>query len=378
VVRSIASTSPASFTLHAGPRAIDHIRRRGLSPADVRCVPAAAGGPKGLGLLPLDARLFGRDGWLHAAPDLTLVGASIGAWRLFCAAQRDADAAMARLREGYLSQRFTRKPTPRQVSDQSRLLARTLLVEGRLPPLRDGVSLAVITARARGALSGRHGPAAFMHSAARNLAGRRHLAANMARVVFSSDSDSDSGPRHDGGRDDLQRAARAFPPACDAFGCTRVALTDANAEDALLASGSIPLIFTPVRDPAGAPPGDYWDGGLIDYHLLLPYQQFDGLVLYPHFVPFITPGWLDKYLPWRRHARAHRWLDNLVLISPSPALLARLPNGKLPDRNDFTRYGERQDERERDWRRAVAECERLADEVMAWLERPDPARLQPI
>jgi hypothetical protein len=352
-----AAADARSFTVHAGPRAAAWIRKRGLAPADIRCVPAAAGGPKGLGLLPLDLRLFGRGGWLHEATNLHLVGASIGAWRLFCAAQRDADAALTRLREGYLSQRFPRKPTPRQVSDQSRLLARALLDDGRLPPLRDGVSLSVITARARGALARGHGAAAFMHSAARNLAGRRHLAAHMERVVFAS-------------------GASAFPPVCDAFGCTRVPLTDANAEDALLASGSIPLIFTPVRDPSGAPPGAYWDGGLIDYHLLLPYQQFDGLVLYPHFVPFITPGWLDKYLPWRRHARAHHWLDNLLLIAPSPAFLARLPNGKLPDRNDFTRYGEQQDARERDWRRAVAECERLADEVMAWLARPDAGLLR--
>lgn len=357
-----AAVDARSFTVHAGPRAAEWIRTRGLRPADIRCVPAAAGGPKGLGLLPLDLRLFGRGGWLHDAADLHLVGASIGAWRLFCAAQRDPDAALARLREGYLSQRFARKPSPRQVSDQSRLLARALLDDGRLPLLRAGVSLSVITARARGALAGRHSPAAFMHSAARNLAGRRHLAAHMERVVFASDASN----------------ASEFPPACDGFGCTRVALTDANAEDALLASGSIPLIFTPVRDPAGAPPGDYWDGGLIDYHLLLPYQRLDGLVLYPHFVPFITPGWLDKYLPWRRHARAHHWLDNLLLIAPSPAFLARLPNGKLPDRNDFTRYGERQDERERDWRRAVAECERLADEVMDWLTRPEPGLLRPL
>lgn len=45
---------------------------------------------------------------------------------------------------------------------------------------------------------------------------------------------------------------------------------------------------------------------------------------------------------------------------PSPALLARLPNGKLPDRQDFHRYGQDHASRQRDWRRAMAECERLA------------------
>ena len=52
-----------------------------------------------------------------------------------------------------------------------------------------------------------------------------------------------------------------------------VPLDHANSEDALLASGSIPLVCDPVRNPASAPRGDYWDGGLIDYHLLLPYGR---------------------------------------------------------------------------------------------------------
>ncbi len=61
-------------------------------------------------------------------------------------------------------------------------------------------------------------------------------------------------------------------------------------------------------------------------------------MLYPHFVPWVTPGWLDKYLPWRARPRGHDWLSNVVLIAPSRAMLERLPNGKLPDRNDFYRY----------------------------------------
>jgi len=68
----------------------------------------------------------------------------------------------------------------------------------------------------------------------------------------------------------------------------------------------------------------------------------------------------------------------VLLISPSPALLARLPNGKLPDRNDFYRYGLDHDARERDWRRAMAESQRFAEEAMAWLERPDPSLLAPL
>jgi hypothetical protein len=162
----------------------------------------------------------------------------------------------------------------------------------------------------------------------------------------------------------------------DAFGLSRIAFTPDNLEDALLASGSIPLVCEPVHDPAGAPRGDYWDGGLIDYHLLLPYRTLEGVVLYPHFVPHVTPGWLDKFLPWRAQSRSHPWLDNVLLVVPSRALLERLPNRKLPDRNDFYRYARDDERRMRDWRRAVAECQRFADEVAAWISKPDPSLLR--
>ena len=61
-----------------------------------------------------------------------------------------------------------------------------------------------------------------------------------------------------------------------------------------------------------------------------------------------------------------------------PAQLERLPNRKLPDRNDFYRYGLDHAGRERDWRRAIAECERFADAALAWLQAPDPARVRPL
>lgn len=94
-------------------------------------------------------------------------------------------------------------------------------------------------------------------------------------------------------------------------------------------------------------------------------------MLYPHFVPHVTPGWLDKYLPWRVRARKHAWLANVILIAPSRAMLARLPNGKLPDRSDFYRYGTDHAMRIRDWERAIAECERFAEAALRWLQSSD-------
>ena len=60
-----------ALQIHAGATALKQLREHGLQPADVRIIPAAAGGPKGLVLNPLDRYLFGE--WLaarhaHGAP----------------------------------------------------------------------------------------------------------------------------------------------------------------------------------------------------------------------------------------------------------------------------------------------------------------------
>lgn len=358
----------AVLELRAGAHALAHLHREGLQPADIGCVPAAAGGPKGLGLIPLDHRLFDPDsGWLRQAPDVHLVGASIGAWRMAAAASADPRAALDRLANGYVGQRYSARPTAREVSTECRKLARAVLGDAAAITPRPGLQVSVITARARGVLHERGSRSAFARAALANAVARSRLAAHLERVVFHTGTEP------------------AWASSFDAFGLERAPLDAANSEDALLASGSIPLVCEPVRDPAGAPRGDYWDGGLIDYHLLLPYRSLlereargPRLVLYPHFVPHVTPGWLDKHLPWRARPRSHPWLDAVLLIAPSRALLERLPNRKLPDRNDFYRYGLDHAARERDWCRAIAECERFADAALQWLQRPDPSLVRPL
>jgi predicted acylesterase/phospholipase RssA len=180
----------------------------------------------------------------------------------------------------------------------------------------------------------------------------------MERVVF-----------HDS-RDDAAWLRTRF----DAFASHYVGLTQHNLHAALLASGSIPLVLQAVSDIHGAPPGDYWDGGLIDYHLHLPYQRDEGLVLYPHFTDHIVPGWLDKSMPWRR-ARDSA-LDNVILVSPSPSFVARLPQRKLPDRTDFKHYGQDHAARIRAWTFAIGESERMAEALAKWAQQPDLALAQ--
>jgi hypothetical protein len=112
------------------------------------------------------------------------------------------------------------------------------------------------------------------------------------------------------------------------------------------------------RDPPGAPPGVYVDGGAVDYHMDVPFESADGLTLMPHFVETVTPGWLDRFVPWRRP----RHVERMVLLAPAPALVARMPGGRIPDRHDFQRHAGDDAARIRYWQAVVALCQELAEE----------------
>jgi predicted acylesterase/phospholipase RssA len=349
--------------LRAGPGAAAHLRSDGISPGDVACIPAAAGGPKGLALVPLDKLLYRE--WLQDAAPIEFIGASVGAWRMAALAQPDPVTALERLQHAYVrDQNYESKPTPDDVAQACRRLARSVL-DGRTVRVRPGVSLTIVTSRARGALAGTESKIAWGRAGLSNAISRALLATHLERVLFTSGS-------------------TFLAPPFDAFGSEVVALDARNTEDALVASGTIPIVCSPVRGIAGAPPGNYWDGALVDYHLQLPYERLTRsgprrrVVLYPHFNDYVTPGWLDKHLPWRRKARNHPWLDDVLLIAPSRSFLATLPNGKLPDRKDFYRYGQDHASRIRDWERAIAECQRFAEAALTWLQRPDLSLLKPL
>jgi hypothetical protein len=68
----------------------------------------------------------------------------------------------------------------------------------------------------------------------------------------------------------------------------------------------------------------------------------------------------------------------MVVLAPSPQWVATLPQGKLPDRTDFTRFAHDFDARQRIWTQAVQASQQLADEFAAWLEKPDVNAIQPL
>jgi hypothetical protein len=345
----------SALRILAGPSARAQLRERGLSPQDVRVVPAAAGGPKGLVLNPLDRYLFGH--WLpRSGHTVHLVGASVGAWRMAAACLSDADRALQRLAEDYIQSDYSRAdgqvPTARSVSqDFADTLHRHF--DGRQGELlaHPNWRLHVVTSRGRHLLR-REGrfttPLGFMAAFAANAVSRRALGSWMERVVFSDL------------RDEL-------PLPLTDFRTRTVRLSAENLVQAVMASCSIPFWMQAVHDIPGAPPGAYWDGGITDYHLHWRYDGLgSGLALYPHFQSAVVPGWLDKSL--RHRHRTTPALDRLVVLAPNPVWVATLPGGKLPDRSDFKRYGADLKGRQAAWRGAVLEGQRLADEFAALVE----------
>lgn len=307
-------------------------------------------------LNPLDRVLLGA--WLDGqTQSVHLLGASIGAWRMACACRPDAAAALREMAEDYIEQRYEhepgRAPAPTHVSTvfsdalQRRFGGREAEVLSH--PRR---RLHVFTSRGKGLLA-RQGrvrtPLGYAGAFAANLLHRRAMGMILDRVVFSDT------------RDVLPLALQEYPTH-------RVPLNAQNLAASILASCSIPFWLDAVHDIAGAPRGAYWDGGITDYHLHLQYQcgPGPGLVLYPHFQQAVVPGWLDKGLKWRHKPTG--FLDRMVVLAPDPAWVRSLPNGKLPDRNDFIRYGNDLRGRIKAWSTAAAESQRLADEFGEWLD----------
>lgn len=352
--------SPA-LTIKAGRRALARIRQRGLQPADVGILPGAAGGPKALGIQGLDLALFGD--WLPRAPrERALIGASIGSWRFASACLADAAAGIRRLGELYTEQQFAKGVSMAEVSRSCRLMLEQLL-EGQDARVLDNphYRLNIMVVRSQGLLRHDHRAALGLGLSAvigNNLLGRPRLARHFERIIL-----------HDARQAPPLAALADFPSRC-------LPLDRHNLRHALLASGSIPMIMQGVRDIPGVGPGIYRDGGLLDYHLDLPYDG-DDIVLYPHFTDRVIPGWFDKNLPWRRGD--DRRLQDVLLLAPSPEYLARLPHGKLPDRRDFTRYQGDDHGRRRYWRQAMDESRRLGDEFLELLESGGLAqRMRPL
>jgi hypothetical protein len=321
----------------------------------------ASGGAKWLVLSKLDRVVAGTVVPRLRGP-VHLIGSSIGAWRFACYAQEKPLEAIARFEEAYLGQTYSDDPDRDEITAKSREILDYVLGDSGVaeilshPVFRTNV----MTVRSRHVTASERPSVlvpGLVAAAALNAVSRRTLGAFFDRVLFYDSRDLP--PFY---------AARGFP-------MSQVELTEANLADAIVATGSIPMVLSGVRNIAGAPRGIYRDGGVIDYHLDLPLSMPDRLTLYLHFIDRIVPGWFDKKLSWRKPAASN--VDRTILVSPSSEFVSRLPYAKIPDRRDFVNL--ERAERVRAWRTVVDMCDELADEFHEVLENDQlAARLEPL
>lgn len=340
----------SSLQIYAGPTALASIRANGIHPEQFKVMVGASGGPKWFVLFGLDRYLFG-DFLPRRRDALYTLGSSAGAWRMCCLATADPVAAIERLAKLYSEEQYSDRPTTREITEKAELM-----LTGTLGPsgaaeiaANKTIHTTIIADRSRGLGSSRRKglQAASLGAAAlANIISRRSLSLFFERTLFSTLGAASPWS----GEDDLRTAS--------------VQITEDNIVPAMMATGSIPYVLDGVRDIPGARPGLYWDGGITDYHLDMDYHAGEALVLYPHFSSAVIPGWFDKPLSWRRAQEAN--LDRVVMITPSPSFVAGLPNGKIPDRNDFENLSA--EERVRCWRLVLAASERMADDFAALVE----------
>jgi len=380
--------------IYAGPQARAALAANGLQPEHIRTIPGAAGGPKGLILGAMDRFIFGD--WLaRSQQPVDLVGASIGAWRMASACLNDPAAAFSRLEHDYIHQHYELAPGQKRVSAEqvSETFGKNLqaFYGGRVPEVlqHPRYRLHIVTSRGRHMLRTEHGlrtPLGYLGAFLTNTVHRKAMGAWLERVVFSS-------PHAVSGC-----SCAPLPFATGDYRTRQVALSEANFNPALQASCSIPFVLKAIHNIPGAPAGAYWDGGITDYHLHLNYpgaknaikkgaaradstgvnSAFDakGLVLYPHFQKSVVPGWLDKGLKWRHGSTA--FLDTMVLLAPNPEWVKTLPNSKLPDRTDFTHYGNDLAGRVKAWTAATRASQQMVDEFIDWLDKPDMNLVRPL
>lgn len=332
-----------SCVLLAGANAAKRIREEGLRQEQFSTLVGASGGPKWLVISQLDRVLMG-EFFVNRSRPIVSLGSSIGSFRNLCYAMEDSPGALERLEHGYIHQSYaSARPSPAEITAAGeRILREVLGGEGARQVAENPVWQShFVTVRGRGPLASERRALlapALLASALANAISRHTLSAFWDRVVFHSGESAGVRFRH--------------------LRTTNTPLSAENVCAAVLASGSIPLVMAGVLNPHGAPLGNYRDGGITDYHFDLRFEHPEGLALYPHFFPYMVPGWFDKRFAWR-------WvrggaMENTLLVAPSPAFVAGLPCGKIPDRDDFYKLSEA--ERIRYWTAVVEAGRRVADD----------------
>ena len=328
--------------IYAGNTAAKIINEQGFKPELFTSFLGASGGPKWFTLFGLDKYIFG-EFFKHRTQPLNLIGSSAGAFRSACFAQNEPVAAIERLAKSYSQTRYSsNKPTPAEITLKARALLDDVFGEhGVTEILNNPIFKAhFIVAKSNGFIASENKLIQLLglsKSYMLNRVNRKLLGSQYERFIFGAPNSNLS-------------ITDSYN-----FKTQNIPLSQTNLKDALLASGSIPLVMQGIKNIAGSPPGIYRDGGIIDYHFDLKINN-PGLILYPHFNSEPKAGWFDKNL--KRKVSPQNY-DNVVMITPSKEFVAGLPYGKIPDRNDFTDLDA--DTRIKYWNTVFSETEKLAE-----------------
>ncbi|MCX7817133.1 MAG: hypothetical protein N2317_06455 [Syntrophales bacterium] len=332
--------------IRAGEKAYAIIMDGGFTFDSIRVYVGPAVGPRWLIAAGFDLSLI-REKLLGKKNPLLLAGASAGAWRFSAWIQPECEKKYQLLLKEYISFKYEHEDNPTSVQRNMYSLINTVLDDDALSFAINNqfYRLAVITARTKSILSLESNIAlrfGFLLCYLLNAINQRLMKFFFEPVVFYTG---------------------VIPPKFTfkkEFQGTVVPLTEINFKDALVASGAIPMVVRGVKDIFGAPRGMYRDGGLTDYHLARQYSTGDHEItlLFLH-QGRIIPTWLDKTL--KNRFPSGEALENLLLVYPSPELIARLPMKKVPDRDDFLTFIDNPEKRIEYWEKAADMCSHLGD-----------------
>jgi len=334
---------PKSFHIKAGPIAMEHIKRNGLTPEMINVIPAAAGGPKWIVLYAFDKYLM-KNWFADQKTKLHLVGASAGAWRMMCYATSNPIDTLQRFLNSYVEQSYPEWPTPEQVSSKMKEILQFSLADGGISDILQATNrhLHIITSGTNFKIrEGSNYKLQFGKIVLKNLVSRNWLKNDLQRVVFTNKKDSST-----------------IFQLNDSINTRFESITKDTIMPALQATGTIPMLMNPVTEIA-YPNTLLWDGALVDYHIALSYNT-ENLVLYPHFSDRIIPGWFDKFVPWRRPSE--QVTDRMIMIHPSKSFIESLPDQKIPDRKDFETYFDQKDTRISNWYEVAKRGEEIVKE----------------
>lgn len=327
--------------IYAGKSALKLIQQKGFSAQLFDYVLGASGGPKWFVLAGLDRYIF-PEFFSDRVNPIDVIGSSAGAFRMACFAQNDPLAAINRLADRYSHTVYSDKPKAKEITEKGRALLDYVLGDTGAEQIIHNpiVKAHFVVAKCKGLTQYENTlvqMAGLGLSAGANLVKRNWLEWFYQRYVFSVPN------RELDFRDPYKMSAQS------------VDLTTQNLSQALMASGSIPIVIDGVKNIAGAPNGVYRDGGIVDYHFDLSFGSSKGLVLYPHFYSKASPGWFDKSIKSRvPHGSSY---DNVVMLVPSDKFVANLPYGKIPDRKDFENMPAEQ--RINYWQQVISQSDQL-------------------